>query len=175
MEDYFSPEEIRNFMSRCETDRQRLILFLIYNYGMSLEEILEIKAAQFMLKQDYILFNFTRKLTGKQRTVKIQFENYRLIYRVVNKLQAHEPLLNKDKNLPVTEATVKKDLFDLAIIMNRKIALEQIFDGHLYWLFRRGVTFSQAVEEYGISLTGRPFAIWQDALAAGRLWPYLLE
>jgi hypothetical protein len=175
MDEYFSPEEIRSFMSRCETDRQRLILFLIYNYGLSLEDILDIKAGQLMFKPDYILFNYSKKATGKQRTVKIQSENYRLFYRVGNKLQAHEALLHKDKNVPISESMVKKDLFDLAVIMNRKITLSQLFDSHLYWIFRKGVNFSQAVEEYGISLSGKPFKIWQDALTAGRHWPLLLE
>ena len=175
MEEYFSPDEIRSFMNRCETDRQRIILFMIYNYGFSIEEILEIKAGQFMLKPDIILFNYTRKQTGRHHTAKIQFENFRLLYRIVNKLQAFEPLLHKDKNLPISEAMVKKDLFDLAVIMNRKITPGQVFDSHLYWIFRRGVNFSQAVEEYGIALSGKPFKIWQEALAAGRLWPFLLE
>ena len=175
MEEFFSPDEIRALMSRCESDRQRVILFLFYNYGLTIEEALDLKAGQFMLKPDYVLFNFTRKLTGKMHTYKIQLENYRLFYRILNKLQAHEPLLHKDKNLPISDAMVKKDLFDLAITLNRKITPSQLFDSHLYWLFRKGVSFAQAVEEYGISLSGKPFKVWESAMASGRLWPYLLE
>ena len=175
MEEFFSPDEIRALMSRCESDRQRVILFLFYNYGLTIEEALDLKAGQFMLKPDYVLFNFTRKLTGRMHTYKIQLENYRLFYRILNKLQAHEPLLHKDKNLPISDAMVKKDLFDLAIALNRKITPNQLFDSHLYWLFRKGVSFAQAVEEYGISLSGKPFKVWESAMASGRLWPYLLE
>jgi len=175
MEEFFSPDEIRVFMSRCESDRQRIILFLIYNYGISLEESLEIKASQFMLKQDYILFNFTRKITTKQHTYKIQGDNYRLFYRVLNKLKDSEPLLHKDKNASISEGMVKKDVFDLAVIMNRKITPGQLFDSHLFWLFRKGVSFSQAVEEYGISISGKPFKVWESAMVAKKLWPYLLE
>jgi transposase len=90
-------------------------------------------------------------------------------------LQDHEPLLHKDKNLPISDAMVKKDLFDLAVTMNRKITPGQLFDSHLYWLFRRGVSFAQAVEEYGISISGKPFKVWERAMLAGRLWPFLLE
>jgi hypothetical protein len=175
MEEFFSPDEVRLFMSRCESDRQRVILFLIYNYGISIEEAVQIKAGQFMVKPDYILLNFAREITAKQHTYKIQGENYRLFYRALNKLQAHEPLLHKDKNLPISEAMVRKDLFDLSIIMNRKIAPGQLFDSHLFWLFRRGVSFSQAVEEYGISISGKPFKVWERAMVAKRLWPFLLE
>ena len=175
MEEFFSPDEIRALMSRCESDRQRVILFLLYNYGLSIDEALELKAGQFIVKPDLIRFNFTRKLTGKTHSYKIQFENYRLFYRVLNKLQDYEPLLHKDKNLPISDAMVKKDLFDLAVIMNRKITPGQLFDSHLYWLFRRGVSFAQAVEEYGISLSGKPFKIWESAMLTGRLWPFLLE
>ncbi len=128
-----------------------------------------------MVKPDYILFNFTRSETGKQHTYKIQNENYRIFYRALNKLQAHEPLLHKDKNQPVSETMANKDLFDLAIIMNRKITASQLFESHLFWLFRRGVTYSQAVEEYGIPLSGRTFKIWENAMVAKRLWPFLLE
>ena len=162
-------------MGRCETDRQRIILFLIYNYGLTIVEAIDIKASQLLLKQDYLLFNFTRKLTRKAHTYKIQFENYRLFYRIVNKLQAHEPLLHRDKKTPVTEAILNKDLFDIAIVINKKITAENLFESHLYWLFRKGVSFSQAVEEYGLSLTGRPFKVWENAMMAGRLWPFLLE
>jgi integrase len=175
MEDYFSPEEIRAMMSRCESDRQRIILFLLYNYGLTADEAIEVKSGQFMLKPDYLRFNFTRKLTGKTHTYKIQSENYRLFYRILNKLQDHETVLHKDKNLPVSENIINKDLFDLAIIMNKKITPGQLFESHLYWLFRKGVSFSQAVEEYGISLSGKPFKIWENAMMAGRLWPFLLE
>ena len=175
MEDYFSPEEIRTLMSRCESDRQRVILFLLYNYGLTIEEAVDLKSGQFMVKPDYLLFNFTRKLTGKTHTYKIQHENFRLFYRVLNKLQAHEPLLHKDKNLPITETIFKKDLFDLAVTMNRKITSLQLFESHLYWLFRKGVSFAQAVEEYGLSLSGKPFKIWESAMVSGRLWPVLLE
>ncbi len=175
MEDYFSPEEIRTFMNRCESDRQRIILFLLYNYGLSVDEALDLKSGQFMIKPDYLLFNFTRKITGKLHTYKIQFENFRLFYRVLHKLQAHEPLLHKDKNLPVTETILRKDLFDLAIVMNRKITTNQLFESHLYWVFRKGVSYAQAVEEYGLSLSGKPFKIWESAMLSGRLWPVLLE
>ena len=175
MEEFFSPEEIRLFINRCEADRQRVILFLIYNYGISIEEALELKAGQFMVKQDYILFNFTRKITLKQHTYKIQGEGYRFFYRVLNKLQDHEPLLHKDKNLPISEAMIKKDLFDLAIIMNKKITPGQLFESHLFWLFRKGVSFSQAVEEYGIPISGKHFKVWESAIMAKRLWPFLLE
>ena len=175
MEKFFSPEEVRLFINRCESDRQRVILFLIYNYGISLEEAIDIKVGQFMVKPDYILFNFTRKITSKQHTYKIQGENYRIFYRAINKLQAHESLLHKDKNLPISEAMIKKDLFGLAVIMNRKITPTQLFDSHLFWLFRRGVAYSQAVEEYGIPLSGKPFKIWESAMVAKRLWPFLLE
>lgn len=175
MEDFFSPEEIRALMVRCDSDRQRVILFLLYNYGLTIEEALELKAGQFMVKPDYVRFNFTRKQTGKAHSYKIQFENYRLFYRVLNKLQDHEPLLHKDKNLPISDAMVKKDLFDLAVTMNKKITPGQLFDSHLYWLFRKGVSFAQAVEEYGIALSGKPFKVWESAMLTGRLWPYLLE
>ena len=175
MEDYFSPEEIRILMSRCESDRQRIILFLLYNYGITLEEAIELKSGQFMRKPDYLLFHFTRKLTGKTHTYKIQFEHFRLFYRVLNKLQDHEPLLRKDKNLPVSETILKKDLFDLAVIMNRKITASQLFESHLYWLFKKGVSFAQAAEEYGLSLSGKPFKIWESAMLSGRQWPILLE
>jgi integrase len=175
MEEFFSPDEIRALISRCESDRQKIILFLLYNYGLTIDEALDLKAGQFVVKPDLIRFNFTRKLTGKTHSYKIQFENYRLFYRVLNKLQDYEPLLHKDKNLPISDAMVKKDLFDMAVTMNRKITAGQLFDSHLYWLFRRGVSFSQAVEEYGISLSGKPFKVWEDAMVAGRLWPFLLE
>jgi hypothetical protein len=175
MEEFFSPEEVRLFISRCESDRQRVILFLVYNYGLSLEEAIKLKAGQFMVKLDYILFNFTRKITQKQHTYKIQGENYRLIRRALNKLQDHEPLLHKDKNLPVSESMVKKDLFDLAVMMNKKITPGQVFDSHLFWLFRKGVSYSQAVEEYGIPLSGKSFKVWESAMVAKRLWPFLLE
>ena len=175
MEDFFSPEEIRALMSRCESDRQRVILFLFYNYGLTIEEALDVKAGQFMLKPDSVLFNFTRKQTGKTHTYKIQFDNYRLFYRVLNKLQDHEPLLHKDKNLAISDAMVKKDLFDMAVAMNRKITPGLLFDSHLFWLFRKGVSFAQAVEEYGISLSGKPFKVWESAMVTGRLWPFLLE
>ncbi len=175
MEKFFSPEEVRILINKCVSERQKIILFLIYNYGISIEEAIDIKAGQFMVKPDNILFNFTRKLTNKQHTYKIQGDNYRTFYRAIHKLQAHEPLLYKDKNLPVTAVTVKKDLFDLAITMNRKITYEQLFESHLFWLFRRGVTYSQAVEEYGIPLSGKPFKIWESAMMAKRLWPFLLE
>ena len=175
MEEFYSPEEIRLFISRCEADRQRIILFLIYNYGISIEEAIELKAGQFMVKADYILFNFTRKITSKQHTYKIQGENYRLFYRVLNKLQDHEPVLHKDKNLSISEAMVKKDLFDLAIVMNKKITPGQLFESHLFWLFRKGVSFSQAVEEYGIPISGKHFKVWESAIMAKRLWPFLLE
>ena len=175
MEEFFSPEEVRLFINRCESNRQRVILFLIYNYGILLEEAINIRAGQFMVKPDYILFNFTRSGTSKQHTYKIQNENYRIFYKALNKLQAHEPLLHKDKNQPVSEAMINKDLFDLAVIMNRKITASQLFDSHLFWLFRRGVAYSQAVEEYGIPLSGKPFRIWENAMVAKRLWPFLLE
>lgn len=175
MEDYFSPEEIRTFMSRCESDRQRIILFLLYNYGLTIDEAMELKASQFMIKPDFLFFNFTRKLTGKRHTYKIQFENFRLFYRVLNKLQDHETVLHKDKNLPVSETILRKDLFDLAVVMNRKITTIDLFDSHLYWIFRKGVSFAQAVEEYGLSLSGKPFKIWENAMLTGRLWPVLLE
>lgn len=175
MEEFFSPDEIRALMSRCESDRQRIILFLLYNYGLTIDEALDLKAGQFIVKPDLVRFNFTRKLTGKTHSYKIQFENYRLFYRVLNKLQDYEPLLHKDKNLPISDAMVKKDLFDMAVTLNRKITAGQLFDSHLYWLFRRGVSFSQAVEEYGIPLSGKPFKVWEDAMVAGRLWPFLLE
>jgi integrase len=175
MEEFFSPEEIRALMSRCESDRQRIILFLLYNYGLTIDEALELKAGQFIVKPDLIRFNFTRKLTGKAHSYKIQFENYRLFYRVLNKLQDHEPLLHKDKNLPISDAMIKKDLFDMAVTLNRKITSGQLFDSHLYWLFRRGVSFAQAVEEYGLTLSGKPFKVWENAMLAGRLWPFLLE
>jgi hypothetical protein len=175
MEEFFSPEEVRLFMSRCESDRQRVILFLIYNYGISLDEAIQIKAGQFMAKPDYILFNFTRRITLKQHTYKIQGENYRLMRRALNKLQAHEHLLHKDKNLPISEAMIKKDLFDLAVIINKKITPGQLFDSHLFWLFRKGVSYSQAVEEYGIPISGKPFKLWEGAMLAKRLWPFLLE
>jgi len=175
MEEFFSPDEIRALMSRCESDRQRVILFLLYNYGLTIDEALELKAGQFIVKPDLVRFNFTRKLTGKTHSYKIQFDNYRLFYRVLNKLQDYEPLLHKDKNLPISDAMVKKDLFDMAVTLNRKITAGQLFDSHLYWLFRRGVSFSQAVEEYGIPLSGKPFKVWEDAMVAGRLWPFLLE
>ena len=175
MEEFFSPDEIRALMSRCESDRQRIILFLLYNYGLTIDEALDLKAGQFIVKPDLVRFNFTRKLTGKTHSYKIQFENYRLFYRVLNKLQDYEPLLHKDKNLPISDAMVKKDLFDMAVTLNRKITAGQLFDSHLYWLFRRGVGFSQAVEEYGIPLSGKPFKVWEDAMVAGRLWPFLLE
>jgi len=175
MEDFFSPEEIRALMVRCESDRQRIILFLLYNYGLTIEEALDLKARQFIIRPDYIVFNFTRKQTRKDHSYKIQFENYRLFYRVLNKLQDHEPLLHKDKNLRISDAMVKKDLFDLAVTMNRKITPGQLFDSHLFWLFRKGVSFAQAVEEYGISLSGKPFKIWESAMLSGRLWPFLLE
>jgi len=175
MEEFFSPDEVRVFLSRCESDRQRVILFLVYNYGISIEEAIEIKAGQFMVKPDYILFNFTRKVTAKQHTYKIQGDNYRLFYRALNKLKDYEPILHKDKNLPISEAMVKKDLFDLAVIMNKKITPGQLFDSHLFWLFRRGVSFSQAVEEYGIAISGKPFKVWESAMVAKRLWPFLLE
>jgi integrase len=175
MEDFFSPEDIRAFMARCDSDRQRIILFLLYNYGLTIEEAIEIKSGQFIIKPDYLRFNFTRKLTGKTHSYKIQFENFRLFYRMLNKLQAHETVLHKDKNLPVSEGLIKKDLFDLAVTVNRKITPGQLFDSHLYWLFRKGVSFSQAVEEYGISLSGKPFKVWESAMLSGRLWPFLLE
>jgi integrase len=175
MEEFFSPDEIRALMSRCESDRQRVILFLLYNYGLTIDEALDLKAGQFIVKPDLVRFNFTRKLTGKTHSYKIQFENYRLFYRVLNKLQDYEPLLHKDKNLPISDAMVKKDLFDMAVTLNRKITAGQLFDSHLYWLFRRGVSFSQAVEEYGIPLSGKPFKVWEEAMVAGRLWPFLLE
>jgi hypothetical protein len=175
MDEFYSPEEIRLFLSRCESDRQKVVLFLIYNYGISIEEALEIKAGQFMVKPDYLLFNFTRRATLKQHTYKIQGENYRVFYRILYKLQDHEPILHKDKNLPVSEAAIKKDLFDLAVIMNKKITSEQLFESHLFWLFRRGVTYSQAVEEYGLPISGRYFKIWENAMVAKRLWPFLLE
>ena len=139
MDDYFSPEEIRTVMSRCETDRQRVILFLLYNYGLTADEALEIKSGQFMKKPDYLLFNFTRKLTGKSHTYKIQYENYRVFYRVLNKLQDHETVLHRDKNQPISDTILRKDLFDLAVIMNRKITASQLFESHLYWLFKKGV------------------------------------
>ena len=113
MEGYFAPEEIRTLMSRCDTDRQRIILFLLYNYGLTVDEVLEIKSGQFMKKPDYLLFHFTRRLTGKAHTFKIQFENYRLFYRVLHKLQDHEPLLHKDKNLPISDTILRKDLFEI--------------------------------------------------------------
>ena len=175
MEDYFSPEDIRSLMSRCESDRQRIILFLMYNYGLTTDEALEIKSGQFMIKPDFIYFNFTRKLTGKAHTYKIQFENFRLFYRVLNKLQAHEPLLHKDKNLPISDSMLKKDLFDLAVTINKKITPGLLFESHLYWLFRKGISFAQAVEEYGIALSGKPFKVWESAMLSGRLWPFLLE
>ena len=175
MEEYFSPEDIRALMSRCESDRQRIILFLMYNYGLTIDEALEIKSGQFMIKPDYIYFNFTRKLTGKAHTYKIQFENFRLFYRVLNKLQAHEPLLHKDKNLPISDSMLKKDLFDLAVTINKKITPGLLFESHLYWLFRKGISFAQAVEEYGIALSGKPFKVWESAMLSGRLWPFLLE
>lgn len=175
MEDFFSPEDVRVLMSRGESDRQRVILFLVYNYGLTINEALELKAGQFMVKPDCLFFNFTRKLTGKTHTYKIQLENYRLFYRIINKLQDHEPLLHKDKNIPISENILKKDLFDLAVTMNRKISYEQLFNSHLYWLFRKGVSFPQAVEEYGLSLSGVHFKIWESAMTAGRLWPFLLE
>jgi len=175
MDEFFSPEEMRLFISRCESDRQRVILFLIYNYGISIEEALEIKAGQFMVKPDYMLFNFTRKATLKQHSYKIHGENYRLFYRILSKLQNHEPLLHKDKNLSISEAIIKKDLFDLAVIMNKKITPGLLFESHLFWLFRRGVSYSQAVEEYGIPISGRYFKVWENAMVAKRLWPFLLE
>ncbi len=175
MEEYFSPDDIRALMSRCESDRQRIILFLMYNYGLTIDEALEIKSGQFMIKPDFIYFNFTRKLTGKAHTYKIQFENFRLFYRVLNKLQAHEPLLHKDKNLPISDSMLKKDLFDLAVTINKKITPGLLFESHLFWLFRKGISFAQAVEEYGIALSGKPFKVWESAMLSGRLWPFLLE
>lgn len=175
MDEFFSPEEIRLFMSRCESDRQKVILFLIYNYGITIQEALEIKAGQFMMKPDTILFNFTRNSTLRQHTYKIQGENYRLFYRILYKLQDHEPILHKDKNQPVSEAIIKKDIFDLAVVMNKKITFNQLFESHLFWLFRKGVSFSQAVEEYGIPISGRHFKVWESAMVAKRLWPFLLE
>ncbi|MEI6140945.1 MAG: hypothetical protein WCP85_16875 [Mariniphaga sp.] len=175
MEDFYSPDDIRSFMGRCESDRQRIILFLCYNYGLTIEEALDVKAGQFMRKPDYLLFNFTRKSTKKPHTYKIQFENYRLFYRVLIKLQDQDPVLNRDKNIAITEAILSKDLFDLAVIFNKKITHEILFESHLYWLFRRGVGFSQAVAEYGIPFAGRPFKIWEAAMMAGKLWPFLLE
>ena len=175
MEEYFSPDDIRALMSRCESDRQRIILFLMYNYGLTIDEALEIKSGQFMIKPDFIYFNFTRKLTCKAHTYKIQFENFRLFYRVLNKLQAHEPLLHKDKNLPISDSMLKKDLFDLAVTINKKITPGLLFESHLFWLFRKGISFAQAVEEYGIALSGKPFKVWESAMLSGRLWPFLLE
>jgi hypothetical protein len=70
---------------------------------------------------------------------------------------------------------VKKDLFDLAVMMNKKITPGQVFDSHLFWLFRKGVSYSQAVEEYGIPLSGKSFKVWESAMVAKRLWPFLLE
>ena len=175
MDDYFSPEEIRTLMSRCESDRQRIILFLLYNYGLTVEEALELKSGQFMKKPDYLLFNFTRRLTGRSHTYKIQYENYRLFYRTLSKLQDQETILHKDKNLPISDTILRKDLFDLAVMMNRKITAPQLFESHLFWLFRKGVSFAQAVEEYGLSLSGKPFKIWESAMLSGRLWPFLLE
>jgi len=90
-------------------------------------------------------------------------------------LQDHETVLHKDKNLPVSETILRKDLFDLAVVMNRKITTIDLFDSHLYWIFRKGVSFAQAVEEYGLSLSGKPFKIWENAMLTGRLWPVLLE
>ena len=175
MDEFFSPDEIRLFLSRCESDRQRVILFLIYNYGISIDGIIDLKAGQFMVKPDFILFNFTRRNNQKQHTYKIQGENYRIFYRILYKLQAHEPVIHKDKNLPVSENIINKDLFDLAVIMNKKITPELLFESHLFGLFRRGVSFSEAVEEYGIPISGRPFKIWENARLAKRLWPMLLE
>jgi hypothetical protein len=175
MEEYFSPEDIRGLMSRCESDRQRLILFLMYNYGLTTDEAVEIKSGQFMIKPDFIYFNFTRKLSGKSHTYKIQFENFRLFYRILNKLQDHEPLLHKDKNVPISDAILRKDLFDLAVTINKKITPGLLFESHLFWLFRKGVSFAQAVEEYGIALSGKPFKVWEKAMVSGRLWPFLLE
>ena len=175
MNDYFSPEEIRTLMSRCESDRQRIILFLLYNYGLTVEEALEIKSGQFMKNPDYLLFNFTRKLTGKSHTYKIQYENYRLFYKVLSKLQDQETVLHKDRHLPISDTILRKDLFDLAVIMNRKITSAQLFESHLYWLFKKGVSFAQGVEEYGLALSGKPFKIWESAMLSGRLWPFLLE
>ena len=175
MEEFFSPDDIRSFMGRCESDRQRIILFLCYNYGLTIEEALDVKAGQFMRKPDYLLFNFTRKSTKKPHTYKIQFENYRLVYRVLIKLQDQDPMLNRDKNIAITEAILSKDLFDLAVIFNKKITHEILFESHLYWLFRKGVGLSQAVAEYGIPFSGRPFKIWEAAMKAGKLWPFLLE
>jgi integrase len=175
MMEYFSPDEIRVMISRCVSDRQRLILFLLYNYGLTSDEAVDLKSGQFMLKPDYLLFNFTRKLTNKTHTFKIQNENFRLFYRVLNKLQDHEPILHKDKNLPISDVILRKDLFDLAIVINKKITRTQLFESHLYWLFRKGVSFAQAVEEYGIALSGKPFKVWENAMLSGRLWPILLE
>ena len=175
MEEYLSPDEIRSLISRCESDRQKLILYLIYNYGLTPDELIEIKASQFMLKQDLIMFNLYRKFSGKTRTLKLQADTYRLFYRALQKLQAGDPLLHREKAQPVSEAILQKDIFDLAILLNRKITIEQLFESHLYWMFRRGVNFAQAVEEYGITLSGRPFEIWQDAQKAGKYWPNLLD
>ncbi len=128
-----------------------------------------------MIKPDFIYFNFTRKLSGKSHTYKIQFENFRLFYRILNKLQDHEPLLHKDKNVPISDAILRKDLFDLAVTINKKITPGLLFESHLFWLFRKGVSFAQAVEEYGIALSGKPFKVWEKAMVSGRLWPFLLE
>jgi hypothetical protein len=90
-------------------------------------------------------------------------------------LSDQDPILNRDKNIAITEAILSKDLFDLAIIFNRKITHEILFESHLYWLFRKGVGFSQAVTEYGLPIKGRPFQIWEEAMKTGKLWPFLLE
>lgn len=175
MNEYFAPDDVKNFMSRATSDRQRIILFLGYNYGITIQEMLQLKAGHFMVGQEAILFNFSRAKTEKKHTYKVQHENYRLLYRVLNRMQAHEPLLHKDKMKPVSEALIKKDLFDLAVIVNRKVTPSSLFDSHLYWVFRRGVSYAQAVEEYGVSLTGKPFSIWEKANLDGRIWPFLLE
>ncbi|GET29489.1 hypothetical protein [Prolixibacter sp. SD074] len=175
MDEFFSPDDVRNFMNRSTTDRQRLILFLIYNYGITVPEMIQITSAQFMVKREFIIFKFIRESTKKEHHYKIQFENYRLFYRVLKDLQDHEALLHKDKNQSVSEALIKNDLFDVAVTMNQKITAGSLFDSHLFWLFRKGVSFPQAVAEYGISMSGKPYKIWEKAMLAGMQWPYLLE
>ncbi|MCT4673426.1 MAG: hypothetical protein ACPGSG_02880 [Prolixibacteraceae bacterium] len=175
MSNYITPKEIQHVINRVKEDQTKVIIFLIYNYGMTPEDITSLIRRNFIIKNQIIRIHFERKKTQSSHVFKIPDYFTSTIYGILKKRDDKQPLLLGANRKRMSITTLENRLFQETLLQNKKLDFKTLWESHLFWIFRKGYNFSEAMKEYGLCHEDNEWEIWEEATKEKRVFPRLLD
>ncbi|QZT36833.1 tyrosine-type recombinase/integrase [Halosquirtibacter xylanolyticus] len=175
MSNYISPKEIKQVINRTSDDQTKIIIFFIYNYGMTPEDVVQLTRRNFIIQNQVVRIQFDRIKTQTKHVFRIPDYFTQTLYKVLSRRKEKQPFFVGTNRKAMSAATLENRLFDETLHQNKKLDPRSLWESHLFWIFRKGYNFSEATKEYGIKHEDKEWSIWEEATQEKRVFPRLLD